>query len=61
MANQAQLKFASSDYAEDQQFLTGKMQAAQYFIRWELPEVEHQAQLLMNFDDTCLNMQPEWF
>lgn len=61
MANQAQLKFASSDYAEDQQFMTGKMQAAQYFIRWELPEVEHQAQLLMNFDDTCLNMQPEWF
>jgi hypothetical protein len=41
--------------------MTGKMQAAQYFIRWELPEVEHQAQLLMNFDDTCLNMQPEWF
>lgn len=61
MANQAQLKFASSDYVEDQQFMTGKMQAAQYFIRWELPEVEHQAQLLMNFDDTCLNMQPEWF
>lgn len=61
MANQAQLKFSQSDYAEDQQFLAGKIQAAQYFIRWELPEIEHQAKLLTSFDDTCLNMQADWF
>ncbi len=29
-----------------QTFLAGKIQAAQYFIRWELPEIEHHAKLL---------------
>ena len=61
MAHQAQHKFASSSQQEDRDFLAGKMQAAQYFIRWELPEIEHQAKLLMNFDDTCLKMQADWF
>lgn len=61
MANQAQLKFGTSSQQEDQAFLAGKIQAAQYFIQWELPEIEHQAKLLMNFDDTCLNMQSGWF
>jgi hypothetical protein len=61
MANQAQLKFGTSSQQEDQAFLAGKIQAAQYFIHWELPEIEHQAKLLMNFDDTCLKMQSDWF
>jgi butyryl-CoA dehydrogenase len=42
-------------------FVNGKLQAAQYFIRWELGEIEHQAALLNSFDRTCLDMQPEWF
>lgn len=61
MANKAVLKYAQSPHAEDQQFMAGKIQAAQYFIRWELPEIEHLAKLLMQFDDTCLNMQTSWF
>ncbi|WP_180040310.1 acyl-CoA dehydrogenase [Acinetobacter sp. YH12218] len=61
MANQALVKFEHSDLAEDQQYLAGKLQAAQYFIRWELPEIEHQAKLLLELDDTCLNMQESWF
>ncbi|MCL6244652.1 MULTISPECIES: acyl-CoA dehydrogenase [Acinetobacter] len=61
MANQALVKFEHSDLAEDQQFLAGKLQAAQYYIRWELPEIEHQAKLLLELDDTCLNMQESWF
>ncbi|WP_180021731.1 acyl-CoA dehydrogenase [Acinetobacter sp. YH16044] len=61
MANQALVKFEHSDLAEDQQFLAGKLQAAQYYIRWELPEIEHQATLLLELDDTCLNMQESWF
>ena len=61
MANKAQLTFASSEYEQDQHFLAGKLQAARYFIRWELPEIEHLAKLLTNFDDTCLSMQAEWF
>ena len=61
MANKAQLTFASSEHEQDQHFLAGKLQAARYFIRWELPEIEHLAKLLTNFDDTCLSMQAEWF
>ncbi len=46
---------------EDQNFLVGKLQAARYFIRWELPKIEHQAQLLQTLDSTCLDMQSDWF
>lgn len=42
-------------------FYNGKIQAARYYLRWELPEIEHQASLLMNMDDTCLNMHSQWF
>ena len=61
MANKAINKFATSNYEEDQNFMAGKLQAAQYFIRWELPEVEHQAKLLVDLDETCLNMHQDWF
>ena len=61
MANKAINKFATSNHEEDQNFMAGKLQAAQYFIRWELPEVEHQAKLLVDLDETCLNMHQDWF
>jgi butyryl-CoA dehydrogenase len=61
MADKAVQQFNDSDAAEDQQFLAGKLQAAQYFIRWEMGEINHQAQLLTSFDETCLSMQTEWF
>ncbi|OTG79483.1 acyl-CoA dehydrogenase [Acinetobacter sp. ANC 5054] len=61
MANKAVNKFSASNHVEDQNFMAGKLQAAQYFIRWELPEIEHQAKLLVNFDETCLDMQQDWF
>lgn len=61
MANKAVATFQQSELVEDQNFMAGKLQAAQYFIRWELPEIEHQAQLLNELDDTCLNMQESWF
>lgn len=61
MANKAVATFQQSELEEDQNFMAGKLQAAQYFIRWELPEIEHQAQLLNELDDTCLNMQESWF
>lgn len=61
MATKAVATFQQSELEEDQNFMAGKLQAAQYFIRWELPEIEHQAQLLNELDDTCLNMQESWF
>ncbi|QDG53053.1 acyl-CoA dehydrogenase [Persicimonas caeni] len=44
-----------------EQFLHGKLQAARYFFRWELPKVARHSELLSSLDDTTLSMQPEWF
>ena len=61
MANKAHLHYAASTQEQDQHFWLGKLQAARYFIRWELPEIEHQAKLLCSFDDSCSTMQADWF
>lgn len=61
MADKAIQQFSDSQSDEDQTFLAGKLQAAQYFIRWEVGEIHHQAQLLTSFDETCLSMKAEWF
>lgn len=53
----AALRVASGD----QDFYRGKLQAARYFIRWELPRTTQQAQLLMSLDTTCLDMEEGWF
>ena len=61
MGHHAALAFADSEQPEDHAFWQGKLQAARYFIRWELPQIEHQAHLLQQFDDTCFAMQSDWF
>jgi hypothetical protein len=45
----------------DADFYAGKLQAARYFIRRELPRTVQQAGLLMALDDTCIAMQDDWF
>ena len=57
----AQQALDNKPYEADERFYQGKLQAAQYFIRWELPEIDHQAKLLQANDDTCFAMQDEWF
>jgi butyryl-CoA dehydrogenase len=47
--------------AQDEGFYRGKLQAARYFIRWELPRTVQQAELLMQLDDTCISMEDAWF
>ena len=47
--------------AGDREFYQGKLQACQYFYRWELPKTRHQFDLLNNLDRTCLEMQDAWF
>lgn len=42
-------------------FYQGKLQACQYFFRWELPKIRHWSQLLQHADDTCRTMQADWF
>jgi hypothetical protein len=46
---------------EDKAFYLGKVQAAKYFVRWELPAVQRDISLLNDMDDSCSEMQAEWF
>ena len=45
----------------DVDFYQGKLQAARYFLTWEVPSCAHDLTLLEARDDTCLNMQGDWF
>jgi len=45
----------------DPAFYQGKLQACQYFFRYELPKTTSQNELLRRLDSTCLEMRDEWF
>ncbi|MCI0994059.1 acyl-CoA dehydrogenase [Pseudomonas corrugata] len=47
--------------AADHDFYQGKLQAARYFLTWEIPGCHHELALLEARDDTCLEMRGEWF
>ncbi len=47
--------------AADIDFYQGKLQAARYFLTWEVPSCHHELALLEARDDTCLAMQDNWF
>merc|ERR1711916_300713 len=46
---------------DDQNFFKGKLQAARYYIEWELPEIEPQIRLLSAGNTTPFDMQNDWF
>ena len=46
---------------DDARFYRGKLQAARYFFRWELPKTGPQLALLASLDTTTLDMQDDWF
>lgn len=46
---------------EDEAFYRGKLAAAAYFFKWELPRVTTQLDLLETLDRTTLDMQDVWF
>ncbi|MDR6164418.1 acyl-CoA dehydrogenase [Pseudomonas fluorescens] len=48
-------------HAADVDFYKGKLQAARYFLTWEVPGCQHELDLLEARDDTCLTMREEWF
>ena len=48
-------------HESDGDFYRGKLQAARYYIQWELPEIYPQAQLLKAFNDIPYQMKDEWF
>jgi hypothetical protein len=41
-------------------FYQGKLAAARYFFRWELPAVAPKHALLRSLDPTCLEVQEAW-
>jgi butyryl-CoA dehydrogenase len=45
----------------DTDFYQGKLQAARYFLTWEVPSCHHELTLLEARDDSCLSMQESWF
>ncbi|KAA0692453.1 acyl-CoA dehydrogenase [Halopseudomonas laoshanensis] len=47
--------------ASDADFYRGKLQAARFFLTWEVPACHHALSILENRDDTCLEMQNDWF
>ena len=47
--------------AADVSFYKGKLQAARYFLTWEVPGCHHELAILEARDDVCLTMQDEWF
>ncbi|MNT73456.1 hypothetical protein D3C72_2121640 [compost metagenome] len=46
---------------EDADFYRGKLAAAAFFFRFELPKVYPQLDLLATLDRTTLDMQDAWF
>ncbi|CAB3735133.1 acyl-CoA dehydrogenase [Paraburkholderia rhynchosiae] len=59
LAAQAALPTAGDE--EENAFYRGKLAAAAYFYRWELPRVGPQLDLLASLDRTTLDMQDAWF
>ena len=52
---------AAATSGAERGFYQGKLQACQYFYRYELNKVPERLSLLASSDDTCLAMQDEWF
>ena len=52
---------AKSPHEEDEHFYRGKLQALQYFYRFELPQIDVWSKILISVDSTSFDMQEEWF
>jgi butyryl-CoA dehydrogenase len=46
---------------KDQAFYNGKLQAAKYYVNWELPLIQRDFAVLEELDDSCSGMQADWF
>jgi alkylation response protein AidB-like acyl-CoA dehydrogenase len=52
---------AGAPHADDEAFYQGKLQAMNFFARWELPQTAVWGELLRSFDDTTYEMDASWF
>jgi butyryl-CoA dehydrogenase len=51
----------AGQHTAEEAFYRGKMQAAGYFFRWELPKTEQWCAVLRTLDSTAMDTQREWF
>jgi len=51
----------SGPHQDDENFYRGKLQALQYFYRFELPKIQAWSRLLCELDDTTFTMRKDWF
>ncbi|WP_268799224.1 acyl-CoA dehydrogenase [Pseudomonas huanghezhanensis] len=51
----------SKGNAADADFYNGKLQAARYFLTWEVPGCHHELAILERRDDVCVSMEDGWF
>jgi len=60
-ANAAEKGLAQQPTAKEEAFYRGKIQAARYFVEWELPAISRDIQLLRDNNNACIDMQLDWF
>ena len=52
---------AEQPHEADEHFYHGKLQALQYFYRFELPQIDVWSKILVSGDSTSFDMQAQWF
>ncbi|MDN5565265.1 MAG: acyl-CoA dehydrogenase [Psychrobacter sp.] len=57
----AGLQANDSQNTDKQNFYKGKIQAAKYFVDWELPTIQRDIALLNNDNAVCTDMEAQWF
>lgn len=60
-AQVAEAALANNPHEADEAFYKGKLQAARYYVKWELPETKAQAELLTRLDSVTFDMKDAWF
>lgn len=60
-ANAAEQALQSTTDENKANFYKGKIQAAKYYIDWELPLINRDLTLLTDNNDVCASMQADWF
>ena len=60
-ASKAEQLLSTTQDIEQQNFYKGKIQAAKYFIDWELPLINRDIAILNNDNAVCTDMQADWF
>ena len=60
-ASKAEQLLSMTQDIEQQNFYKGKLQAAKYFIDWELPLIDRDIAILNNNNAVCTDMQADWF